>query len=68
MLIATSAGAIALILAGVDYADISGTSGAEVGTGLVMTLVGAAIATVASGAVAFALFKKPEGAATPTDH
>jgi hypothetical protein len=59
MLIATSAGAIALILALVDYADISGTSGASVGGGLVMTLAGAVIATMASGAVAFALFKKP---------
>jgi len=62
MLIATSAGAIALILALVDYADISGTSGAEVGSGLVLTIAGAAIATVASGAVAFALFKKPAAA------
>ena len=59
MLIATSAGAIALILALVDFFDISGTSGAEVGTGLLITLAGAIIATAASGAVAFALFKKP---------
>ena len=65
MLIATSAGAIALILALVDYADISGTSGAEVGTGLLLTLAGAAIATIASGAVAFAQFKKPAAAPTP---
>jgi peptidoglycan/LPS O-acetylase OafA/YrhL len=63
MLIATSAGAIALILALVDYADISGTSGAEVGTGLLLTLAGAVIATVASGAMAFAMFKKPAPAA-----
>ena len=66
MLIATSAGAIALILALVDYFDISGTSGAEVGTGLLLTLAGAIIATVASGAVAFALFKKPVPASTHT--
>ena len=63
MLIATSAGAIAFILALVDYADISGTSGAQVGTGLLLTLAGAAMATVASGAVAFAQFKKPATAA-----
>jgi hypothetical protein len=68
MLIATSAGAIALILVAVDYFDISGTSGAEVGTGLIITLVGAAIATVASGAVAFALFKKPAPAAPTSEH
>ncbi len=66
MLIATSAGAIALILAVVDYADIKGTSGAEVGSGLLLTIGGAAIATVASGAVAFAQFKKP--VATPAPH
>lgn len=63
MLIATSAGAIALILAVVDYADISSTSGADVGMGLLLTLAGAIIATVASGAVAFALFKKPAAVA-----
>ena len=63
MLIATSAGAIALILALVDYLDISGTSGAEVGGGLMLTLAGAVIATVASGAVAFGMFKKPAPAA-----
>lgn len=62
MLIATSASAIALILALVDYADISGTSGAEVGSGLLLTIAGATIATVASGAVAFAQFKKPAAA------
>ncbi len=65
MLIATSAGAIALILALVDYADISSTSGAEAGTGLLVTLAGAAIATIASGALAFAQFKKPAAAPTP---
>jgi len=65
MLIATSAGAIALILALVDYADISGTSGAEVGTGLLLAIAGAAIATIASGAVAFAQFKKPTTAQAP---
>jgi hypothetical protein len=64
MLIATSAGAIALILALVDYGDISSTSGAEVGTGLLLTLAGAATATAASGALAFALFKKPAPPAT----
>lgn len=65
MLVATSAGAIALILAAVDYADIAGTSGAAAGTGLVMTLAGAVIATVASGAAAFGMFKKPAGALPP---
>ena len=65
MLIATSAGAIALILALVDYAEISSTSGAEVGAGLLLTILGAAIATIASGAVAFALFKKPTAIPAP---
>jgi hypothetical protein len=66
MLIAVSAGALALILTVADYADISGNSGASVGTGLLLSIVGAAIATVAAGVSAFSTFKKP--AAPASDH
>jgi hypothetical protein len=57
-IIAISASALVLIAAVVALLDISSGSGAP-GLGLYVSAAGAALATAASGLLAFSLFKKP---------
>ncbi len=59
-IIAVSAAALILIAVVIEFLDISSGSG-SVGTGLVLALVGAIVATVSSGLLTFSLFKKPTG-------
>jgi hypothetical protein len=62
-IIAISASALVLIAAVVELLDLSSGSG-KIGTGLYLALAGAVLATVASGLLAFSLFKKPSAATT----
>jgi hypothetical protein len=57
-IIAISAASLILIAAVVEYLDVSSGPGSA-GAGLYLALAGAIIATVASGLLAFSLFKKP---------
>ena len=57
-IIAISASALVLIATIVELIDLSSGSGG-VGSGLYIAVAGAAIATAASGLLAFSLFKKP---------
>lgn len=57
-IIAVSAAALILIAAVVDLLDISSGTGSA-GAGLWLALVGAVVASVASGLLTFSLFKKP---------
>ncbi len=59
VLISASSALLCLLLGLIDYADISNTS-ADVGSGLYLTLAGAAIATVTAGALTFTILRKPE--------
>jgi peptidoglycan/LPS O-acetylase OafA/YrhL len=65
MLIATSAAGLALVIGAVSFLDIS--ADVDVGYGLYMTIVGALIATLASGVLAFGLFKRPGGPVQTSD-
>ena len=57
-IIAISASSLVLIAAVVELIDLSSGSGGP-GTGLYLALTGAALATAASGLLAFSLFRKP---------
>lgn len=57
-IIAVSAAALILIAAVVDLLDISAGAG-ELGSGIVLAVAGAILASVASGLLTFSLFKKP---------
>jgi hypothetical protein len=59
VLISVSSALLCLLLGLLDYADISSGS-ADVGTGLYLTLAGAALATLTAGALTFAILRKPE--------
>jgi peptidoglycan/LPS O-acetylase OafA/YrhL len=59
VLISASSALLCLLLGLIDYADVSGGS-ADVGSGLYLTLAGAAIATVTAGALTFTILRKPE--------
>lgn len=61
-IIAISASALVLIAAVVELLDISSGS-PRPGFGLYVAVAGACLATVASGLLAFSLFKKPSSAA-----
>jgi uncharacterized membrane protein (UPF0136 family) len=58
MLIATSCGAVCIAASLINIIDIAG-SPAAIGIGLYFTAFGAVLATVAGGALAFSLFKRP---------
>lgn len=62
VLISASSALLCLLLGLIDYADVSSGS-AGVGSGLYLTLAGAAIATVTAGALTFTILRKPEPAA-----
>jgi hypothetical protein len=62
VLISSSSALLALLLGLLDYADVSSGS-ANVGSGLYLTLAGAALATVTAGVLTFTILRKPEARA-----
>jgi len=58
VLISASSALLCLLLALLDYADVSGSS-ADVGSGLYLTLAGAVIATLAAAVLTFAILRRP---------
>lgn len=59
MLIAASAALLCLLIALVDYVDISSSDLGSVGSGLYLTLVASIFATIITGILAFSSFRKP---------
>ena len=59
VLISASSALLCLLLALLDYADVSGSS-ADVGSGLYLTLAGAVIATLAAAVLTFAILRRPQ--------